>query len=108
MKIASFKDLRKLIKLCRETGVDAIEVDGVKFNMGAPPRKEAKPFEVEDPLAHAKIQVPDFPTINVATMSTSGAPGMSQEARAEIDKIVTDELTEEELLNWSVREEHTQ
>lgn len=103
MKIESFKDLRKLIKLCRETGVDAIEVDNIKFNLGAPPREKAdtKPFVIDDPLAHAKIQVPDLPAVNPIT-------GMSPEVKAQIEKIVTDELTEEELLNWSVREEHPQ
>lgn len=37
MNISSLKDLEKLIKLCRQTGIEAIEVDGIKINLGPTP-----------------------------------------------------------------------
>jgi hypothetical protein len=37
MKIESFKDLQKLIQLCRKTGIEAIEIDNVKMNLGPTP-----------------------------------------------------------------------
>lgn len=37
MKIDSLKELKALIKLCRQLGVDAIEVDNVKFGLGPEP-----------------------------------------------------------------------
>lgn len=37
MKIQDLKDLKALIKLCRQTGVEAIELDGVKMNLGPTP-----------------------------------------------------------------------
>lgn len=37
MKIDSLKDLEKLIKLCRKTGIEAIEVEGLKMNLGPTP-----------------------------------------------------------------------
>lgn len=37
MKIDNLKDLKKLIQLCRTTGIEAIEVDGLKMNLGPTP-----------------------------------------------------------------------
>ena len=34
MKIESLKDLDKLMTLCRKRGVNAIEIDNIKFNLG--------------------------------------------------------------------------
>lgn len=39
MKISSIKDLEQVIKLCRRTGVEAIEIDGVKLSLGTPPQR---------------------------------------------------------------------
>lgn len=37
MKIESLKDLKKVIQLCRETGVDIIKVDGIELVLGSQP-----------------------------------------------------------------------
>lgn len=38
MKIENLKQLQKLIQLCRKTGVEAIEVDNIKMNLGPVPK----------------------------------------------------------------------
>jgi len=37
VQIESLKDLEKLIKLMRKTGVDRIEIDGIKLELGTLP-----------------------------------------------------------------------
>lgn len=37
MKLESLRDLENLIKLCRKMGIEAIEVDSVKMNLGPTP-----------------------------------------------------------------------
>lgn len=39
MKIDTLKDLEKTIKLCRRMGVQSIEIDGVKLQLGDAPEK---------------------------------------------------------------------
>lgn len=62
MTISDLKDLKKLIELCRKTGVDSIRVDGVELHLGALASKQrAKPRGINasivaDPLANAKIE----------------------------------------------------
>jgi hypothetical protein len=104
MKIESLKDLEYLVKLCRKTGIQSIKVDGVELHLGPEPTKKrkAEPFHIDDPLAHAKIEAPSLKT-EVGYDATFN--GMSVETKAEIEKIVTDELTPEQLMNWSVRED---
>lgn len=81
MDIKNLKDLKKLIQLCRTTGVEAIELGTLKMNLGPTPviykQYKTKPIEV-------------------TTQTTLG----------EIDenvKIPTDQLTEEQLLMWSAQ-----
>lgn len=60
MTINSLKELKALIKLCRASGIDAIEVDNIKFQLRDKPQKlnsekqdgvvESKPFTEEDML----------------------------------------------------------
>ncbi len=94
MTIESLKDLQKLIALCRKTGVESIKVDGIEFHLGRQPDKASKPQPevITDPLAHASI-----PMFN-------GIPAQTANA-GEADKIITDELTEEELMFYSARAE---
>lgn len=43
MKISSFLELKKLIQLCQNTGVDEITLDGITIKLGmAPVRPERK------------------------------------------------------------------
>lgn len=37
MKIDTLKDLKALVQLCRKQGIDSIEVDGVKLELGDAP-----------------------------------------------------------------------
>jgi hypothetical protein len=79
LKIDSLKDLAKLIKLCRQTGVEAIEVDGVKMNLGPTPTiiKYNKPSKS-------------------SVMSALNTPSETD------NKIASDELSPEDLLFYSV------
>lgn len=49
MKVENLKDLKALIKLCRQMGVDNIEVDGVKLALGTEPLRPTK--LVQEPTA---------------------------------------------------------
>lgn len=44
MQVQSLKELRKLIQLCRATGVASIEVDGMKITLGDAPKTAAGSF----------------------------------------------------------------
>lgn len=48
MKVESIKQLEQVIKLCRKTGVNSIEIDGVKLMLGEAP---AKPGVAETKVA---------------------------------------------------------
>ena len=84
MKVDNLKDLQKLIQLCRKTGVEAIEVDGVKMNLGPAPfsQKQAKAVTKSAPYETFQVHTPG---------------GIIEEIQ-----IPTDGLTEEQLLMWSV------
>lgn len=78
MKIDSQKDLAKLIALCRKTGVQSIRVDNIEFHLGeAPLVTSSKP--------KSSISLPK-------AESPSTGP----------DVVESDEMTEEQLLMWSV------
>lgn len=79
MKIESLKDLKKLIALCRSTGVEAIEVEGLKMNLGPTPMivKQVKNNKVQENQVDNTI--------------------------TEDMKIPTDGLTEEQLLYYSAQ-----
>lgn len=83
MKIENLKDLKALIKLCRLTGVEAIEIDGIKMNLGT------EPTVIYKGASGSATKAPDFMSPTVAH-----TPG-------EADKIVTTELTDEQMLFWS-------
>lgn len=42
MTIDNLKELERLVKMCRRTGVDKITVDGVTIEMGAEPVQSSK------------------------------------------------------------------
>ena len=90
MTIKDLSDLKKLIKLCRTTGIESIKVDGIEMHLGAAPRRaiKAKPEVLQDPLANASI-----PKFNGYT-----------EVKVE-EKILTEELSDEQLMFYSARPE---
>jgi hypothetical protein len=78
VKIETLKDLEKLIKLCRKTGVSAITVDGIELSLSA----QEKPTR---------------------TKSNKVVPGTLLEDTFDPGQIETpDQLTEEQLMMWSV------
>jgi hypothetical protein len=88
MKIDNIKQLQKVIQLCRKLGVDALEIDNVKFNLGAAPKRQRR-IEEEVFSPEANIRIPQYNPI--VTDDTEGTA----------DIIKTDELTQEQLLMWS-------
>lgn len=47
MKIDTLADLRQLIKVCRKEGINSIEVDGIKLELGDVPLKKLKTEQSE-------------------------------------------------------------
>lgn len=82
MKIESQKDLAKLIALCRKTGVQSIRVDNVEFHLGDQPFEQPK----HSVMTKSSISLP-----KAQVVTTSGP-----------DVVESDEMTEEQLLMWSV------
>lgn len=88
MMIKDLKSLEKLMKLCKKQGIVAIKVGNVEFGL---PETEKAIKPITDVFPEAQIKVPAFNGIS--------APDVSP------DKIDTDELTEDQLLNWSTPDE---
>lgn len=68
MKIDTLADLRALIKVCRKEGINAIEVDGVKLELGdVPVRQKLKTEE-------SKIvnEMPSYTEEELMTWSSNG------------------------------------
>ncbi len=97
MKIENLKQLQKLIALCRKTGVEAIEIDGIKMNIGPAPKATRKQTPVEYDIPEASIKIPQYNPVVKEVVA---------------DVIKTDGLTDEELLFYSasgqMTEEHNQ
>lgn len=75
--IKDLKDLKKLMILCREQGIDAFEIGEIKFNLGTKPQpKVRKTKEKETVLAPG---------------------GITEEVQ-----IPTDSISEHDMLFWSV------
>ena len=85
MKIDSLKDLKKLMALCREQGIDAIEVDGIKMNLGQKPYIAPKTRKASVDTTETKSYTPG---------------GITEEVKIPTDMM----LTEEQLLMWSVEQ----
>lgn len=69
MKIDTIKDLKKVIQLCRETGVDIIKVDGIELVLGSSPTP--RPVKAHNSSTetfssnigpNTPIETPDSPT----------------------------------------------
>lgn len=76
MKIDNFKDLEKLVRLMRKTGIDIAKVDGVELVLGSTPQQ---------PIKRSNSPVETFPGV-VGPDTPIETP---------------DELTPEQLLMWS-------
>ncbi len=79
MKIENLKDLGRLIALCRKTGVESIRVDGIELHLGKEPQK---PMKMTAAKASTVPRAPD--------------------AAPTIDEILSEGLTDEQLLYYSV------
>jgi len=92
MKIDSLRDLKKLLQLCREQGVHSIKLNGMEFGLlPTIPAKSTKRNSMKELLnelaPEEDIRIPQYTPV-----VSDGSP----------DTITTpDELTEEQLLNWS-------
>lgn len=87
MKINDIKDLKKLIQLCQSQGVRAIEVDNIKLELNELPRKQPRYKYIPD------------------SAMTPSLSNVDENIQIPQSSIPTDELTEEQLLNWSVGNE---
>jgi hypothetical protein len=82
MILKTIKDLDKLIKLCKKQGISGIKVGNVEFNL-----EPIKTSSIEPISPEASVKVPKF------------------NGSLEPDKIDTDQLTEEQLMYYSVKGE---
>lgn len=96
MKIETLKDLQKVIQLCRKTGVKSFKLDGVELELGDLPQPGKRVPKVSTMI------FPDTPTIPVYSPG-----GIDEQTKivAETMAIATDELSEEDLLFYSSRNE---
>lgn len=85
MLIESLKDLEKLVKLMRKTGIDKIKVDGVELELNSLPYS-GKYL----PKTRQSFEEPTY---------TPG--GVDANTPIHMDNIPSDGLTEEQLLMWS-------
>lgn len=104
MKVENLKDLQKVIQLCRKNGVSAIELDGIKMNIESMPIKSKTLTDIANDFPEASIKVPAYNGEAVGGI-IRGAVGYGSTAKAVADKIATDELTEEQLMFYSARQE---
>ena len=92
MKINTLKDFQKLVQTCRKLGVDAMEVDGIKFNLGPAPKVNRR-ASFENDFPEADIKIPAYNPITNPTVT------YTSETAADIIK--SDSLTEDQLLFYS-------
>lgn len=59
MKIDSVNDLRKIIELCRKTGVESIKVDNVEIKLGEAPAKPQRASKTVQPPIFAPGGITD-------------------------------------------------
>lgn len=101
MKIDSLKQLEQLLKLARKHGVEGMEVDSIKFNLGPEPRKRSINVSTTgEAFPEAEVKVPAFNGVLKDNLNTSDITPH--------DSIKSDELTEEQLLMWSATGELTE
>jgi len=89
MQIKDVKDLRKIIQLCRQTGVYKIKVDNVELELGSEPYKQPRTPSLQEQ------------TINPWAMNYSPGVNVSTD---DVKIPSFDDLTEEQKLFYSVNE----
>jgi hypothetical protein len=96
MVIKDLKELQKVIQTCRKLGVQSIEIDNVKLQLGSLPTKPIKINKTQDlgAFPEADVKVPQYNGQNLVDSVTENSPP---------DKIETDELTEEQLMFYSAQ-----
>lgn len=67
MTINNLKELKALIKLCRASGIDAIEVDNIKFQLRDKPEK----LKTEQPVASTD-ETPQYTDQDLMYWSSTG------------------------------------
>lgn len=72
MKIEKLNDLKKLLQLCREQGVEAMEIDGIKFNLGRLPASLPDVDKTAFPEATIKVPAYDGPITPPEEPKTDG------------------------------------
>lgn len=109
MKVSNFTDLKNLIKLCRELGVENIEIDGIKLALSAAytPKNKSKGFRPEMDIPEAGLKVPVYggftgnPVPPIA--STTGSVEVQMTPQQLVQEVIkTDALSDEDLLFYSV------
>lgn len=97
MQIDSLKDLEKVLKLARKLGVTTMKVDNIEFQLGSIPEKSKRSdFSNLDLPIEANIPVPQYQGTVSAQLAAKAA---AQQAISE------GQLTEEQMLMWSVSAE---
>lgn len=82
MVIQDLKELEKLIKLCRKTGIDTISIDGITFSLGAQPQSLGAKTKLGQSLLRGLKEANEYQI-------------------TEDTKILTSELTPEQLMFYS-------
>lgn len=96
MTIDSLRDLKKLLKVCQDAGVTAIEVDNIKLNLTLKPKSRVNAL---DAFPEASVRVPTYTPIQVQESQDEAISAFNEG----IDE--PDDLTEDELLFYSVKPE---
>ncbi len=101
--INDLKDLKKLIQLCRSTGVESIKLGDIELHLGDKPTKAVshQSEALQDPLAYAQVPEPNiYDPIAMSKVEAAKA------LKALQDEIYTpDAMTEEQQLMYSARSE---
>lgn len=100
MKINDIKDLEKVVKLCRRLGIDALEVDNIKFNLGLAPKRQRLQSNPANDFPEANIKIPLYTPVSAGGANSAAMGEVSSSSTINIE-----ELTEEQLLNWSVTDD---
>src|ERR1700677_691690 len=91
MQIDDLKTLRKVIKLCQESGVTSISIDGITMAI--------------TPVIQAKQERSIFDNLELPPEANMQIPRYKSEVQEEAYKVATEGLTEEQLLFYSSRSE---
>lgn len=88
MKLETLKDLEQAIKLCRKLGVDIMKIDGVEFHLGQ---------LIAQPVKRRAVR------LDATTPGTTPPGGITEEVTIPTTPgFEAPQLTEEQLLMWSV------